>query len=339
MDMMKKDNIWPAEKLNSRRKMSRFIVILAALTAMLLLAGGPVFAKSKKGKANSCTQTAQSAFLACQHDAKASYWIEEGTCENLSDQDEREECQQDAKETYAEDKATCPEQREARREICDELGRGPYDPEIDPAMFVDPSEIGTTISPNPYFPLLNGRKWIYTAVADGETETVTVEVTADIKELLGVKCVVVRDTSVINGVLHEDTKDWYAQDVDGNVWYFGEISQGFEDGDLATLEGSWTAGVDYAKPGIIMSAYPEVGELYRQEFDLGNAEDMAEVLSTTGTESTATESCSGDCLITKDFSPIEPDVVEHKYFKPGVGQILTIDLETGTREELTGYTP
>ena len=115
--------------------------------------------------------------------------------------------------------------------------------------------------------------------------------------------------------------------------FLPELSRGFENGQLVSLEGSWEAGVEGARPGIIMKAAPMVGDLYRQEFSLANAEDVAEVTSTTGTESVPAASCSGTCVVTRDFSPLEPDAEEQKFYAPGVGVILEIE-EDGGRVEL-----
>jgi hypothetical protein len=141
-------------------------------------------------------------------------------------------------------------------------------------------------------------------------------------------------------VLIEDTNDWYAQDLAGNVWYFGEIAQEFEDGELVSLEGSWKAGSDHAKPGYIMVFDPQEGDYYRQEFALGDAEDMGEVISRD--EKAVTVPFGGtyedDVLETKDFTPIEPDAFEYKYYAPEVGLILEKDPETGDRVELVNKT-
>jgi hypothetical protein len=334
--------LWNVGNLLGCGKSLRSLGRLATLTAVLCLAGGTALA------ADYCSQTTKAAFTACQYDAHANYWIALGICANETGPavqskskgcgwTGQSECARSAKATFKEEYATCGEQRQARREICRVLGGAPYDPDIDPAMFVDPALIGASITANPYLPLLRGRTWVYKV----GTETTTVIVTDETREILGVTCAVIHDVVKDNGVVIEDTKDWYAQDTDGNVWYFGEISQGFDDGELVSIEGSWTAGRESAKPGIIMYKYPAVGQLYRQEFALGEAEDMAQVLSLNGsaTVPVASASCSGDCLITKDFSALEPGVAEHKYFKPGVGQILTINVETGDREELVGFTP
>jgi hypothetical protein len=296
----------------------------------VLLAG---LAASTGFAADYCTQTAQAMFVACRHEVLDDYWVAVGKCRNVIDAQDRARCYRDAKATRHEEKALCKEQRVARRDACAVLGEDRYDPLIDPAQFVDPTLIGTSVTPNPYFPLIPGRSWVY----QNGTETVTVTVTGETKVLLGVTCAVIHDLATDSGEIIEDTKDWYAQDVDGNVWYFGEISQQFENGELVSLEGSWTAGVEGAKPGIIMPAAPQVGDTYRQEFALGDAEDLAEILSLTGSETVPAESCGGDCLVTRDFTPLVPDLVEHKYFKPGVGQILAVDLETGEREELVSW--
>jgi hypothetical protein len=276
-----------------------------------------------------CTRTAEVALKACQYEVQDDFWIAIGKCKNLSDPVAREECKQEAKRALKEARKLCAEQFEARRELCQALGEARFDPQIDPAMFVDPAEIGKTVAPNPYFPLIRGTTRIYR----GGTETVTVTVTEDTKVILGVTVAVIRDIVEDNGEVVEDTKDWFAQDIHGNVWYFGEAVQDFADGELVSIAGSFTAGVDGDKAGIIMKAAPKVGEVYRQEFSLGNAEDAAEVLSLTGSAEVPAASCS-DCLVTKDFSPIAPDAIEHKYYKPGVGLILEVHPETGERMEL-----
>ena len=302
------------------------------LVAVFCLVSGTALAKGKdhKDKAGCCTATAYAALKACKYEVKDDYWIARGNCNNLSDPDARAECTQEAKDTQIEGREECGAQFEARLEICEALGEAPYDPEIDPEMFVDPADIGGSEDPNPYSPLVRGTTWTY----KGGTETITVTVTEDTKVILGVTCAVIHDVAEEDGEVIEDTLDWYAQDIDGNVWYFGEIAQEFQDGELVSIDGSWTAGVDSAKAGIIMKAAPMVGDVYRQEFFLGDAEDMAEVLSLTGSEVVPAAECNGNCLVTKDFTPIEPDAIEHKYYAPGVGLILEVNPVTGDRMEL-----
>ncbi|MGH7863894.1 MAG: hypothetical protein ACREQB_02815, partial [Candidatus Binataceae bacterium] len=125
-----------------------------------------------------------------------------------------------------------------------------------------------------------------------------------------------------------------AQDLDGNVWYFGENSKQLSGGLVIGVEGSWTAGEDGAKPGIIMMAHPAIGDFYRQEFLLGTAEDVAEVLSVSESVTVPFDSFD-DCLKTEDSTPLEPDVAEAKFYAPGVGFVLTIiDPATGEKLEL-----
>jgi hypothetical protein len=188
----------------------------------------------------------------------------------------------------------------------------PYNPVIDAADFVERID-------NPYFPLQPHTTFVYEGTADGDQERDEVSVTDQTKTILGVRCVVVRDRVWINGELTEDTHDWYAQDKDGNVWYFGEDSKSYENGKTST-EGSWEAGVNDAKPGIIMPAQPKVGDVYRQEYSAGVAEDMAEVLKIGGSV-TVPYGTFDDVLVTKEWSPLEPDVVEQKTYAPGVGDI------------------
>jgi hypothetical protein len=284
-------------------------------------------------KDKACKKTTKAALKACKFEAKDDLSIEQGNCYNISDQNESKECLNEAKAAQGEATEECNDQKEARTEVCEALGEAPYDPDIDPADFVDPSQIGDTVTPNTYFPLIPGTGWIY----EGGNETVTVTVTEDTKEILGVTCVVVNDVVEEDGEVIEDTDDWFAQDTAGNVWYFGEIAKNYEDGELVDIEGSWKAGEDGAKAGIVMKAAPIIGEVYRQEFLLGEAEDMGEVLSLTGTETVPAAACSGDCLITKDYTPLEPDGEENKYYAPNIGLILEVDVETADRVELTGF--
>lgn len=189
-----------------------------------------------------------------------------------------------------------------------------YKPHIDPDNFV------TTID-NAYFPLKPGTSFVYEGNTGDGLERIEVSVTSDTKKILGVDCTVVRDTVTVGGELAEDTYDWYAQDKEGNVWYFGEDSKEYEGGKVVSTRGSWEAGLNGAQPGIIMKARPVVGEKYRQEYDKGNAEDMAEVVSLSESVTVRTGSYD-NCLKTREWTPLEPGVEEYKYYAPGVGQIL-----------------
>ncbi|NIM04591.1 MAG: hypothetical protein GTO55_01565, partial [Armatimonadetes bacterium] len=185
----------------------------------------------------------------------------------------------------------------------------PYEVDIDPADFV-----GAVT--NPYFPLTPGTTHIYEGETEDGTEHVENYVTHDTKEIMGVTCIVLESREWIDGELVEFTLDWHAQDIHGNVWYFGEYTTEYEDGEPVSHEGSWEAGVDDALPGIIMLASPRKGARYRQEYYEDVAEDWGLVLSLDGSAEVPYGSYSG-LLVTKDWTPLEPGQIEHKYYASG----------------------
>jgi len=201
-----------------------------------------------------------------------------------------------------------------------------YDPEIAPLDFQN-------VVDNDLFPLVPGTVFVYEA----DEETIEITVTPDTKVILGVTCTVVHDQARIGAEVIEDTFDWYAQDNDGNVWYMGEDTKEYSNGQVVSTEGSWEAGVDGAKPGIVIPGMPVVGMKYRQEYYACHAEDMGEVLELDASVEVPFGSFTG-CLKTKDTTPLEPDVLEEKYYCPGVGNVLSVDVESGDREELTSKT-
>ncbi len=174
---------------------------------------------------------------------------------------------------------------------------------------------------NPYLGFADGRVFTYEGETDEGLETIVVEVTRKHKTILGVRTTVVHEQAFLDGELIEDTFDWFAQDKDGNVWYFGEDSKEIEDGEIVSTEGSWEAGVDGAQPGIIMLAQPEVGLSYRQEFYEGVAEDMAKIISLDETVSIGLGNFTGS-LETLEWTPLEPGARENKFYQPGIGLIL-----------------
>ena len=157
------------------------------------------------------------------------------------------------------------------------------------------------------------------------------------KVILGFTCIEVHDRVFTDGELTEDTLDWFAQDKEGNVWYFGENTHELEGGLITSIDGTFMAGVNGDKPGIIMKAHPAVGDFYRQEFSLGNAEDLAETLSLTDPV-TVPAGAFDNCLKSQETTPLETNLLEHKFYAPGVGNVLTIDANTGDRIELVQIT-
>lgn len=201
-----------------------------------------------------------------------------------------------------------------------------YAPDIDPDEF-------TTVIDNPYMPLAAGQTRTY-QVGD---ERVEVTVTGSTRTVMGIETVVVRDREYRGTNLIEDTEDWFAQDSEGNVWYFGEATAECSGGGIANRAGSWEAGVDGAQPGIVMLTAPRIGDFYRQEFYRGHAEDVARVR-----ELGATADHDGrtyrDVLITEDFTALEPGKLEHKSYAPGIGLIEELDVGGGAPIRLTSLT-
>ena len=200
----------------------------------------------------------------------------------------------------------------------------------DPVPF-DPHDFVAGVD-NPFFPLTPGTVLTY---SDG-TEIDRVEVTHDTRNILGVVATVVHDRVSVDGALTEDTFDWYAQDHAGNVWYLGEDSKQFDNGQQVGTEGSWEAGVNGAKAGIIMLAHPEVGDAYAQEDAPGVGQDRARVVAEDKTVRVPFDTFE-DCLKTLETTPLEPGAREYKYYARGVGVVLEVTPGADhTRNELTG---
>jgi hypothetical protein len=300
---------------------------IAAILTIALLFGGGISRVSHAGGA--CDDTSRLARTACVAGVTADFSIGKSNCVNLAGTAARQQCVADAREARTEAQQLCRDQSHARQDLCDALGQDPYDPAINPNEFLPPQV--TAANPNPYFPLVPGTTRVFKG--GGETDTVTV--TNQTKTIQGVTTMIVQDDVVDDGSgrLLETTQDFFAQHVNGAVWYFGEITQSMSEDGLISTDGSFLAGVDGAKAGIIMQATPQVGDVYRQEFSLGNAEDAAEVTSTAGSASVPGASCSGNCVVTREFTPLEPDGDEQKFYATGIGVILDIDPD-GTRSEL-----
>jgi hypothetical protein len=308
---------------HSRRNVAATAIAAIALVMVSGSAAPPQFGSAAP---DPCMQAAKQVQKSCKQGAMADYWLAIGICENISDPFERDACREEAADDLKEALMECPEQYQARLDVCDQLGGGFYEPEIDPANFV-------AVIDNPHMPLIPGTTMIYEGRTSRGLERVEVEVTYETKDILGVTCTVVRDRGFLDGVLTEDTDDWFAQDIEGNVWYFGEISKNYEDGELVDIEGSWKAGEDGAQPGIVMLAKPVLRQLYRQEYFLGEAEDVGRLIALNEMV-TVPYGMFSMCWRTEDFSPIEPDALENKLYAPGIGLVLEIDLESGDVIEL-----
>ncbi len=241
------------------------------------------------------------------------------------------QCLREAVDDFAEGLDELRDIQEARLDLCGLLGGGIYDPDLDEDEFVQ----GVN---HPYLPALTGATWVYHADTDEGLEVITVTILPGTIVIDDIECILVQDVVEVDGVLVEDTTDWFAQDREGTVWYMGEIVLNYEDGVLADLGGSWKAGEDGALPGRILPAQPVVGETYRGELLLTEAEDAATVLSLDATATTAMGTFT-HCIQTLDFTPLEPGAIEHKFYAPGIGLVLETKPGTSERLELISFTP
>jgi hypothetical protein len=294
--------------------------------------------------ARTCAAVASVQSEACRAESKADSATARAVCLTLTDAADRAACFGDAKSARDEASAECRDQRSARRDLCEELGGGPYDPPFDPADH--DTDFASPAHENPYFPLAIGDRWEFA----GEDEAIEIEVQDETKLIDGVTCVVVRDRASLDGVVVEDTDVLFAHAKDGAVHYCGEISQSLElfpgdeplEPELVSIDGSWKAGRDGAQSGTLFPAAPTVGLVYRQEFAPGIAEDAARILSTTygfGSDpdldalvpqALAELLCAADdCVVTAEFAPLDPGALEHKYYAAGVGLFLETNPEDG----------
>ncbi len=295
-----------------------------------------------------CTSTANSAFQACEHEIADDFHNAQAICTNESDENDREECFDEADDARREGNRDCRDIKGARRDLCRMVGEGRYDPDFDEEDFDD--DFGDLTNPNPYFPLEIGNIQYF----EGD-ETIVIEVKAATKLVDDVTCVVVNDIVYEDGLLVEDTDDWFAQAKNGDVWYCGEEAKDYEffEGDdpqiaeLVSIDGSFKAGRDGDKAGIQMRRMPRVGEVYRQEFSINNAEDVAEVLSVTykyGVNADLDQHvpadlanllCSaGDCLVIHEFSPLSPGDSGRKFYAVGIGFFLEVSPNSGESAQL-----
>jgi hypothetical protein len=182
---------------------------------------------------------------------------------------------------------------------------------------------------NPWFPLRPGTTYVYRGVKDGQPSRDVLTVTRMTTRIAGVPCVVVHDRLYLRGRLRERTTDWYSQDSQGNVWYFGEVTAELDrQGRVTSTEGTWRAGRDGAKAGIYMPAQPRPGQSGRQEFYKGQAEDHFQIVSLRAGVRVPYVS-SMKALLTKEWTPLEPGVLDHKFYVRGIGTALEQTVKGG----------
>jgi hypothetical protein len=302
-------------------------VTLPRLKLVLPVSLLSVIVAAANGQTNSCNATADDLLTACRRAAQSNYDVALANCDNVPNAAAQQRCRDRVAADLKDAQETCTAEYNVRVGACQRFGPAPYHPRIDPSNFV-------SAVTNPYFPLPPGTTFVYEGQTADGFEHDEFAVTHRTRTILGVTCVEVHDTVRTDGKLTEDTLDWFAQDKDGNIWYFGENTHELENGLITTIEGSFVSGVDRAKPGIVMKAHPMVGDFYRQEFALANAEDYAETVSLGATVRLANGHTYNNCLKSKETTPLEPHLLEFKFYAPGVGNVLEVDAVTGDRLEL-----
>jgi|SRR5689334_984242 hypothetical protein len=195
-----------------------------------------------------------------------------------------------------------------------------------PAAGPNPGDFVARVD-NPWFPLLPGTTFVYRGVKDGKTARDVVTVTHATRTIQGVRSTAVADRLYLAGRLEERTTDWYAQDRRGNVWYFGEATAELDRaGQVTSTEGSWLAGRNGAKAGIYMTARPTVGQSRLQEYYKGHAEDHFAVVSLRARVSVP-YTTSNRALLTKEWTPLEPGTLDHKYYVRGIGNVKEVTVK------------
>jgi hypothetical protein len=174
---------------------------------------------------------------------------------------------------------------------------------------------------NPWFPLARGSVYVYDGQKDGKSARDVMTVTRKTKMIAGIRALPVSDRLFLNGVLAERTTDWYAQDKKGTVWYLGEKTAELNArGKVTSTEGSFLNGRDGAKGGVFMPAHPAVGQSFQQESFKGQAEDRFRILSMATSITTPVVS-SQNAMLTQEKTPLEPGIVDHKYYLQGIGTV------------------
>jgi hypothetical protein len=335
------------------RRLPTACAVASLLAALCLGFGATAQAREQNGKdepsdGRYCSTTASLMNTACGYESKDGFFVAKAKCTNVSNAAERSRCQAEAKQARTDAEDSCRAQYDARLAVCSMLGEGRYDPPFDPSSF--DADFRNLSHPNPYFPLGIGHHWEYM----GGDERATVDVLDATKLIAGVTCIVVRDLVYVGGQVKEATDDWFAAGRDGSTWYCGEEVKDYEtfDGDrprapqLVKIDGTFKHGVDGDKAGVIMPAQPRVGQVYLEEFSLGNAEDVSEVLSTSYIWGENAELdrlvprdlvqrlCNRDCVVTKNITAREPGLVARKYYARGIGFIVETKPDKGESLQL-----
>jgi hypothetical protein len=296
-----------------------------------------------------CSATAQQLLGACRYAAADALLRARASCINLPGAADRRRCAEEADQQVRGARALCTTQREARGRLCQVVGEGRYAPGFAAADFQ--TDFHHPAPANAYQPLIPGHRWKF-----GGAETVTIQVEDKTKLINGVRCVVVNDVVEVDGVVVENTDDWFALRNDGAAFYCGESVQEYEqfagdeppEPELVSRAGSFKAGVGGSLPGLQMAVAPVPGTVYRQEFSPNNAEDAAQVLSASYRFGDDPEldrfvpkvlaqalCAAADCVVVAEFTPLEPGVPPRKYYARGIGLFLDVKVDSGEVVRLT----
>ena len=338
------------------RKFPAFSAVAAALalaaetavsiTLAMALAAVALPAIADGGGSTVCERSADKMFLSCRFEVNEEYYATTAKCINLGNRDKRTECQEEALNTLREDREGCGDQQDARVKVCKLLGENRF-----PEALRDKGNFVKNPVGNPYFSLQPGHTYVARAGENFE-ETIVVTVTDQVRKVRGVNCRIVVDVVLLKEdgeyVAVEVTDDLYAEHaLTGDVHYCGEVARNFEDGVLVDLDGSFEAGRDLARSGILIKANPIGGDAHRQEYLLGEAEDVIRYVAGADDPTSVGRGeggenpkfpCNGQCVKTEEFIPPEPGAGEFKYFVAHTGFVLGVALEdgipTGERDEL-----
>lgn len=325
--------------------------LLAALAA--LFSSPAALAWGNHHDNSNCEKSAGSMLKACFFDVRDDLNETIASCQHIADRGDRWACYSSAYTAKGEDSEECGAVHEARVEACEVLDEDRYDPDplLDPAnIFVDPA---TPVLTNPYVSVEEGHTYVLRVgeIDEDPEELVVVHVTGETRDVLDVPCRIVVDIvfemseedGEVEYELVEATDDLFALTTAGDVVYCGEVSRNYEDGILRDLDGSFEAGIEWAKAGTLILREAIPGLAHRTEFAPGDAEDIIQYVTTEGgpTEDQGDEvegfECDGGCLQTFDFAPLDPESIEFKFYLPDVGFVLAVGMEDGEvveREEL-----
>jgi hypothetical protein len=183
---------------------------------------------------------------------------------------------------------------------------------------------------NPWFPLRPGNRLVSIGTEAGNHLRDVVFTTYSTAVIDGVTCRAVRDRLFQNSILREITTDWYAQTRRGTVWYFGERTAELDrHGHVVSREGSFRSGRNGAEAGVFMPAHPRVGQSFRQENYPGHAEDRFTIRDLS-TDIAVPVIASHHAMLTRETSPLEPGVVDHKYYLRDVGTVREVTVKGGS---------